>query len=70
MFPETEIQYCIIYQIRNSTKYVSYKDLKVLMADLKRVYTASKEEIAKLELTVFAPKWDDKYGRRGLSRPF
>lgn len=61
VFPETEIQHCIIHQIRNSTKYVSYKDLKALMADLKRVYTASTEEIARLELDAFAEKWDGKY---------
>lgn len=61
VFPETEIQHCIIHQIRNSTKFVSYKDLKPLMADLKRVYTASTEEIAKLELGAFAEKWDSKY---------
>jgi transposase-like protein len=61
VFPETEIQHCIIHQIRNTTKFVSYKDLKALMADLKRVYTASTEEIARLELDSFAEKWDDKY---------
>ena len=61
VFPETEIQHCIIHQIRNTTKYVSYKDLKALMADLKRVYTASTEEIARLELDAFAEKWDGKY---------
>ena len=38
MFPETEIQNCIIHQLRNSSKYVSYKDLKALMPDLKAVY--------------------------------
>lgn len=61
VFPETEIQHCIIHQIRNTTKFVSYKDIKALMADLKRVYTASTEEIAKLELDAFAEKWDSKY---------
>lgn len=40
---------------------MSYKDLKALMADLKRVYTASTEEIARLELDAFAEKWDGKY---------
>ena len=54
VFPETEIQHCIIHQIRNTTKFVSYKDLKALMADLKRVYTVSTEEIARLELEAFA----------------
>lgn len=61
VFPETEIQHCIIHQIRNSTKFVSYKDLKPLMADLKRVYTASTEEIARLELESFSEKWDSKH---------
>ena len=36
VYPKTEVQQCIIHQIRNSTKYVSYKDIKALMADLKR----------------------------------
>lgn len=61
VFPQTEIQHCIIHQIRNSTKFVSYKDLKALMTDLKRVYTATTEEIALLELDAFAEKWDAKY---------
>ena len=61
IFPQTEIQRCIIHLIRNSTKFVSYKDLKALMADLKRVYTATTEEIALLELEAFAEKWDAKY---------
>ena len=61
VFPETEVQRCIIHQIRYTTKFVSYKDIKALMADLKRVYTASTEDIAKLELEAFSEKWDDKY---------
>ena len=61
VFPETEVQRCIIHQIRSSTKFVSYKDIKALMADLKKVYTASTEDIARLELEAFAEKWDDKY---------
>lgn len=60
-FPQTEVQQCIIHQIRNTTKYVSYKDLKPLMADLKRVYTASTEEIAYTNLQEFGQKWDAKY---------
>ena len=46
VFPKTEIQNCIIHQLRNSSKYVSYKDLKALMADLKAVYAAVDEESA------------------------
>jgi putative transposase len=61
VFPKTEIQRCIIHQIRNSTKFVSYKDLKALMADLKKVYTAVDEQTAFYELDAFAEKWDKKY---------
>ena len=61
VYPKTEIQQCIIHQIRNSTKYVSYKDIKALMADLKRVYGAVNEETALYELEQFAEKWDSKY---------
>lgn len=61
VYPQTEIQQCIIHQIRNSTRYVSYKDLKKLMADLKQVYTASTEEIALQELEAFGEKWNGKY---------
>ncbi|WP_143323074.1 IS256 family transposase, partial [Clostridium sp. HBUAS56010] len=46
VFPKAEVQHCIIHQIRNSTRFVSYKDIKVLMADLKRVYAAPTEEAA------------------------
>ena len=61
VFPKTDIQNCIIHQLRNSSKYVSYKDLKALMADLKRVYTAVDEETALSALDDFAAKWDSKY---------
>ena len=61
VFPKTEIQNCIIHQLRNSSKYVSYKDIKALMADLKAVY-ASVDEAAALEaLDVFSEHWDKKY---------
>ena len=61
VFPDTEIQQCIIHQIRNTTKFVSYKDIKPLMADLKRVYAAPTEEIALAELDSFDEKWSRKY---------
>ena len=60
-YPKTEIQRCIIHQIRNSTKYVSYKDIKKLMIDLKRVYKAPTEEDALLSLDEFAEMWGKKY---------
>lgn len=61
VYPQAEIQQCIIHQIRNSTRYVSYKDIKALMADLKKVYAAVDEETALYELDNFAEKWDSKY---------
>jgi transposase-like protein len=61
VFPKTEQQLCIIHQIRNSTKYVSYKDLKPIMADLKAVYKAPCEDDALYHLEAFAEKWDKKY---------
>lgn len=61
VFPKTEIQQCIIHQIRNTTRYVSYKDIKVLTADLKRVYTAVDEKTALYELDGFEEKWKPKY---------
>lgn len=61
IFPRTITQLCIVHMVRNSCKYVSYKDLKEVTADLKKIYTANTEEIALLELKAFAAKWDDKY---------
>ena len=61
VFPKTDIQNCIIHQLRNSSKYVSYKDIKALMADLKKVYTAVDEEAALDALDAFAAAWDSKY---------
>lgn len=61
VYPETEIQQCVIHQIRNSTKFVSYKDIKELMRDLKLVYAAPDEATAQIKLEEFAEKWDAKY---------
>ena len=61
VFPQTEIQNCIIHQLRNSSKYVSYKDIKALMADLKAVYAAVDEGSALDALDIFAETWDKKY---------
>lgn len=60
-YPKTEIQKCIIHQIRNSTRYVSYKDLKKVTADLKPIYKAATEEGALLELDRFEEVWGAKY---------
>lgn len=61
VFPQTEIQQCIIHQIRNTTRFVSYKDIKVLMADLKQVYGAVDEPTALYELDQFEEKWQSRY---------
>ena len=68
VYPKTEIQQCIIHQIRNSTRLVSYKDIKKLMADLKLVYSAPTEETALNELELFKDKWDSKYPKIYKSR--
>ena len=61
VFPKADIQNCIIHQLRNSSKYVSYKDLKALMADLKKVYAAVDEPSAEEALEAFSARWDKKY---------
>lgn len=66
-YPKTEIQQCIIHQIRNSTRFVSYKDIKELMSDLKRVYAAVDEATALSELDNFENKWNSKYPKIAIS---
>jgi transposase-like protein len=60
-YPKTEIQQCIIHQIRNTTRFVSYKDIKALMSDLKAVYAAVDEVSAMGSLDSFEAKWGTKY---------
>ena len=67
VYPKTEIQQCIIHQIRNTTKFVSYKDIKALMADLKKVYAAVDETTALTELDNFEEKWSNKYPKIAIS---
>lgn len=61
VFPKTEQQLCIIHQIRNSSKYVSYKDIKSVVADLKLIYRAPSEDDALYHLEEFGEKWNKKY---------
>ena len=61
VFPQTELQLCVIHQIRNSTKYVSHKDRKELITDLKQVYQALTLEEAELNFELFKEKWEKKY---------
>lgn len=60
-FPNTEIQKCIVHQIRNSVRYVSYKDTKKLLANLKPVYSAPSEDAALAALDDFEKIWGVKY---------
>jgi transposase-like protein len=60
-FPETQIQLCIVHMVRNSLKYVPWKDYKGVTADLKKIYKSATEDEALLELDKFAARWDEKY---------
>ncbi len=60
-YPETEVQKCILHQIRASTRYVSYKDIKAFTAGLKKIYRAATEEKALAELDGFEEVWGKKY---------
>jgi len=60
-YPKTEIQKCVIHQIRNSIKYVSYKDLKKITSELKPIYKAPTEQAALEELEQFEQSWGSKY---------
>lgn len=60
-FPKTEIQKCVVHQIRNSVRYVSYKDTKKLLANLKPVYSAPTEDAALAALDDFEKTWGAKY---------
>ena len=61
LYPEAEVQLCVVHQIRNSLKYVSYKDKKAFMQDLKEVYRASTKEAGEIALEALEDKWGDKY---------
>ncbi len=61
VFPEVEVQLCIVHMIRNSIKYVNWKDRKEVCKDLKEVYSAATEDEASQKLEEFGQKWDAKY---------
>jgi len=61
VFPKTEIQLCVVHQIRNSLKYVASKNQKEFMKDLKTVYQASSKDIAEHYLLKLEEKWGQKY---------
>ena len=61
VFPLAEIQKCIVHQIRNSLKFVPWKERKAVASDLKRIYTGSTEEQGRENLKAFKERWDSKY---------
>lgn len=61
IFPKTDIQLCVIHQIRNSKKYLAYKDSKEFVSDLKSVYQADSKEKAERALNRLEQKWSNKY---------
>lgn len=61
MYPKTEVQLCVIHQIRNTLKYINWKHYRELLKDLKAVYRASSKELAEHNLKEFEKKWGSKY---------
>jgi transposase-like protein len=61
VYPDTEVQLCIVHMIRNSVKFVNWKDRKEVCGDLKKIYTAATEQEAEMSLEAFGKKWDSKY---------
>ena len=61
VFPDTQVQLCIVHMVRNTMKYVVWKDYKALSADLKQIYQSATEDEALLALERFAERWDYKY---------
>lgn len=61
VFPQTQVQLCIVHLVRHSLKYVGWKERKEVAADLKKIYQAATEQEAEMELEAFAEKWDGKF---------
>ncbi len=61
VYPDTQIQLCIVHMVRNSLKFVPWKDYKAVTTDLKKIYQATTEEQAINALEQFAERWNDKY---------
>lgn len=61
VYPKTKIQLCIVHMVRNSLKFVSWKERKTVAADLKKIYTSLNAEEAERELDAFAERWDERF---------
>lgn len=60
-YPHTKVQLCIVHMVRNSLRYVSWKDYKAVTADLKQIYQSATEREAQQALEAFGERWDDQY---------
>ncbi|MBE0647337.1 MAG: IS256 family transposase [Bacteroidales bacterium] len=61
IYPLSIIQRCIVHMVRTSTRFVSYKDIKEVCADLKKIYTSANRDQAAIALEAFGAKWDSRY---------
>lgn len=61
IYPKTDIQLCIVHQIRNSMRYVSWKHQREIIKDMKKIYKANNLEEAEVQLDEFEKKWKQKY---------
>jgi transposase-like protein len=61
VYPQTRVQLCIVHMVRNSLRYVSWRDRKTVAADLRKIYTAATVDEAELALAEFSEKWDEKF---------
>lgn len=67
VFPDTQVQLCIVHMVRNSLKFVSWKQRKEVAGDLKLIYQSATAEQAEMELTAFEAKWDKTHPTIGQS---
>lgn len=61
LYPDTQIQLCIVHMVRNSLKFVPWKDYKTITSDLKQIYQSITEEETLMSLEQFEQRWDGKY---------
>ncbi len=61
LYPQTQVQLCIVHMVRNSLRYVSWKERKIIALDLRKIYAASTAEAAEQALEAFARKWDGRF---------
>ena len=61
VYPQTQVQLCMVHLVRNSLRYVSHKHMQAVATDLKAIYSSATEEEAELNLELFAEKWDGLY---------